>query len=73
MDCTLIYYESPHRILKTLKQMLKIFDEDRKACVVRELSKIYETYHHGTLSTLIEHFTENKPKGEIVLLVEGNT
>lgn len=71
LDCTLIYYESPHRILKTLSQMLKIFDTDRKACVVREISKIYETYHHGTLSSLIDYFNENKPKGEIVLLVSG--
>ena len=71
LDCTLIYYESPHRILKTLSQMLKIFDSDRKACVVREISKIYETYHHGSLSSLIDYFTENKPKGEIVLLVSG--
>ena len=43
IECTLIYYESPHRITKTLTQMLKIFNEDRKACVVREISKIYET------------------------------
>lgn len=71
LDCTIIYYESPHRILKTLSQMLKIFDTDRKACVVREISKIYETYHHGTLSSLIDYFNENKPKGEIVLLVSG--
>ena len=71
IECTLVYYESPHRIIKTLTQMLKIFNEDRKACVVREISKIYETYHQGTLSSLIEYFTENKPKGEIVLLVSG--
>ena len=71
LDCTLIYYESPHRILKTLSQMLKVFDSDRKACVVREISKIYETYHHGSISSLIDYFTENKPKGEIVLLVSG--
>ncbi len=71
LDCTIIYYESPHRILKTLSQMLKIFDSDRKACVVREISKIYETYHHGSLSSLIDYFTVNKPKGEIVLLVSG--
>ena len=71
MDCTIIYYESPHRILKTLTQMLKIFENDRKACVVREISKIYETYHHGSLSSLIEYFKETKPKGEIVLLISG--
>ena len=71
LECTIVYYESPHRILKTLTQMLKIFEEDRKACVVREISKIYESYHHGSLSSLIVYFTENKPKGEIVLLVSG--
>jgi 16S rRNA (cytidine1402-2'-O)-methyltransferase len=71
LDCTIIYYESPHRIIKTLTQMLKIFENDRKACVVREISKIYETYHHGSLSSLIEFFEENKPKGEIVLLISG--
>ena len=71
IECTLVYYESPHRIAKTLTQMLKIFNEDRKACVVREISKIYETYHQGTLSSLHKHFQENKPKGEMVLLVSG--
>jgi 16S rRNA (cytidine1402-2'-O)-methyltransferase len=73
VDCTIVYYESPHRIVKTLKQMLKIFDEDRDACVVREISKIYETYHRGVLSDLIQYFTENKPKGEIVLIVSGKS
>ena len=71
LDCTIIYYESPHRIIKTLTQMLKIFENDRNACVVREISKIYETYHHGSLSSLIEYFKEIKPKGEIVLLISG--
>ena len=71
IECTLVYYESPHRIVKTLTQMIKIFKEDRQACVVREISKIYESYHHGSLSSLIDYFLENKPKGEIVLLVEG--
>ena len=71
IECTLVYYESPHRITKTLTQMLKVFNEDRKACVVREISKIYETYHQGTLSSLIDYFTQNKPKGEMVLLVSG--
>jgi 16S rRNA (cytidine1402-2'-O)-methyltransferase len=73
VDCTIVYYESPHRIVKTLKQMLKIFEEDRDACVVREISKIYETYHRGVLSDLIQYFTENKPKGEIVLIVSGKS
>ena len=73
IECTLVYYESPHRIAKTLTQMLKVFNEDRKACVVREISKIYETYHQGTLSSLIDYFTQNKPKGEMVLLVSGKS
>ena len=73
LDCTIVYYESPHRIVKTLKQMLKIFEEDRDACVVREVSKMYETYHRETLSALIQYFTENKPKGEIVLIVSGKS
>ena len=73
LTCTVIYYESPHRIVKTLTQLQKVLEEDRKACVVREISKIYETYHHGTLSELMTYFTENKPKGELVLIMEGKS
>ena len=73
LTCTVIYYESPHRIVKTLTQLQKVLEEDRKACVVREISKIYETYHHGTLSELMTYFTENKPKGELVLIIEGKS
>ncbi len=71
VDCTLVYYESPHRIVKTLRQMLQVFEEDRNACVVREISKKFESYHHGQLSELIKVFEENKAKGEIVLIVAG--
>ena len=73
LTCTLVYYESPHRIVKTLNQLHKVLGEDRKACVVREISKIYETYHHGSLSELCTFFTAQKPKGELVLIVEGRT
>ncbi|MEJ6589540.1 MAG: 16S rRNA (cytidine(1402)-2'-O)-methyltransferase [Crocinitomicaceae bacterium] len=73
LTCTVVYYESPHRIVKTLTQLQKVLEEDRKACVVREISKIYETYHHGTLSELMTYFTENKPKGELVLIMEGKS
>lgn len=73
LTCTIIYYESPHRIVKTLTQLLKVLEENRKACVVREISKLYETYHHGTFSDLIDYFTQNKPKGEIVLIIEGKS
>jgi 16S rRNA (cytidine1402-2'-O)-methyltransferase len=51
----------------------KVLGEDRKACVVREISKIYESYHHGSFSELQAYFTENKPKGEIVLIMEGKS
>ena len=71
LTCTIVYYESPHRILKTLKQLQSVLDEDRKACVVREISKIYESYHHGSFSELHTYFTKNKPKGELVLIIEG--
>jgi 16S rRNA (cytidine1402-2'-O)-methyltransferase len=73
LTCTIIYYESPHRIIKTLNQLLKVLEENRRACVVREISKLYETYHHGTFSELIDYFTQNKPKGEIVLIIEGKS
>jgi len=73
LTCTIIYYESPHRIIKTLNQLLKLLGEDRKACVVREISKIYENFHHGTISELSAYFTEHKPKGEIVLILEGKS
>ena len=73
LTCTVVYYESPHRIVKTLTQLQKVLEEDRKACVVREISKIYETYHHGTLSELMTYFTENEPKGELVLIMEGKS
>jgi 16S rRNA (cytidine1402-2'-O)-methyltransferase len=73
LTCTIIYYESPHRITKTLNQLLKLLGEDRKACVVREISKIYESFHHGTFSELSAYFTEHKPKGEIVLIIAGKS
>ena len=73
LTCTIIYYESPHRIIKTLTQLLKVLEENRRACVVREISKLYENYHHGTFSELIDYFTQNKPKGEIVLIIEGKS
>ena len=73
LTCTIIYYESPHRIIKTLTQLLKVLEENRRSCVVREISKLYETYHHGTFSELIDYFTQNKPKGEIVLIIEGKS
>lgn len=68
---TIILYESPHRLLKTLQQLAEYLGEDRRACVSRELTKIYEENVRGTLKELYEHYTANTLKGEIVLVVEG--
>ncbi len=68
---TMVFYESPFRLVKTLQQLSEYFGSDRKATVSRELTKIYEETVRGTLSELIVHFTEKTPKGEIVLIVAG--
>ncbi|WP_251623550.1 16S rRNA (cytidine(1402)-2'-O)-methyltransferase [Odoribacter lunatus] len=68
---TIIFYESPYRLVKALEQMSGIFGNDRKACVAREISKKFEEYKRGTLNELHEYFTHNGVKGEIVLLVAG--
>ena len=71
-DYSFILYESPHRLLKTLKQLSEVMGEDRQASVSREISKIYDETIRGTLSELVNHFEINKPKGEIVIVVKGN-
>lgn len=68
---TMIFYESPHRLMKTLTQFSEAFGEDRMACVSRELTKIYEENVRGTLRELIMYYQENPAKGEIVLTVAG--
>lgn len=68
---TIIFYESPYRVLKTLTQLKEIFGEEREAAAVREISKIHEECVRGTLSELVAHFTANEPRGEFVLLVGG--
>jgi len=70
---TIIFYESPHRLLKTLKQLLEFFEEDRKASVSRELSKMHEETVRGTFSELIQYYETHTLKGEIVLVVEGQS
>ena len=67
---TSIFYESPHRIVKTV-QALAALDPDVPVCVARELTKTFETYHRGPASRLAAEFAERAPKGEIVLLVGG--
>jgi len=68
---TMVFYESPYRLVKALNEMAEIFGADREASVARELSKIYEENIRGTLSSLSEHYSENPPKGEIVIIVGG--
>lgn len=67
---TMIFYEAPHKLIYTLKDMLEYFG-DRKISICRELTKIHEEVFRTTLSGAVEYYTENKPKGEFVLVVEG--
>ena len=68
---TIILYESPHKILKTLNQLIDFFGPERAVSVSRELSKMYEETFRGTLIEAIEHFSLNIPKGEFVICLEG--
>ena len=68
---TRIFYESPHRLAKTLAQFAEAFGPDRECSVAREISKLHETHHRGTLQELAKYFNENEPKGEIVIVVAG--
>lgn len=68
---TIILYESPHRLVKTLEQLKEHFGTDRPVSVSRELTKIYEETIRGTLEELATHFAETKPKGEFVIVVGG--
>ena len=68
---TMVFYESPYRVVKTLKQFAEVFGEDRKVCCCREISKIHEECVRGTMTEVIAHFTEKEPKGEFVIVVEG--
>jgi len=68
---TMIFYESPFRLLKALEEFAVVFSPDRKASVSRELTKIFEETKRGTLQELIEHFKTKTIKGEIVIVVEG--
>ncbi|MDR1415428.1 MAG: 16S rRNA (cytidine(1402)-2'-O)-methyltransferase [Odoribacteraceae bacterium] len=70
---TMIFYESPFRLVKALEQMRACFGGERRACVAREISKIHEEYRRGTIDELLAHFTTSGVKGEIVILVEGRS
>lgn len=68
---TMVFYESPYRLLKTLKQFVDIFGADRQVSVAREISKVHEESVRGTLEDVVAHFTECAPKGEIVIVLAG--
>jgi 16S rRNA (cytidine1402-2'-O)-methyltransferase len=72
-DRTIVFYESPFRLVKLLQQLLELLGEDRKASVSREISKMHEETIRGTLSELIMHFEKKTVKGEIVVVVEGKS
>jgi 16S rRNA (cytidine1402-2'-O)-methyltransferase len=68
---TMVFYESPYRLVKTLIQMAGFFGPDRRASVSRELTKVYEETRRGSLAELSDYFSQGTIKGEIVLVVEG--
>lgn len=68
---TLVFYESPHKLIKLLEQMIPIFGAQRKIAIVRELSKLYESTFRGTLEEAFDFFSQKSPKGEFVIIVEG--
>ena len=68
---TMVFYESPHRLLKTLTQFVEYFGSERQAAVSREISKLHEQTVRGTLAQLVEHFTATEPRGEIVIILAG--
>jgi 16S rRNA (cytidine1402-2'-O)-methyltransferase len=68
---TMIFYESPHKLVKTLTHFSDHFGEDRRISVSRELTKLFEETIRGSIKTVLEHFVNNSPKGEIVIVVEG--
>ena len=68
---TMIFYESPYRVVKTLQQFAEAYGGDRQVSVCREISKIHEESVRGTRDEVIAHFKEKEPKGEIVIILEG--
>ena len=68
---TMIIYESPLRLVKTLHELADVMEPSREASVSREISKLHDSTHRGTLAELIEYFEKNSPRGEIVIVIEG--
>ena len=70
---TIVFYESPHRLLKLLEQLAEVMGAERRGAVARELSKMHEEIIRGTLAELAAHFTQCPPRGECVAVIQGNT
>ncbi len=70
---TIILYESPYRLVKTLNQLADFFGVDRNCSVAREISKKFEEHRRGTLSEVAQWYSEHEPKGEIVIIIEGTS
>ena len=70
---TIILYESPHKLIKTLSHICEYFGEERQLSVSRELSKLFEETKRGTAKSVLEHYTNHPPKGEIVVVVSGKS
>lgn len=70
---TMVFYESPHKLLKTLGNFVEYFGEDRRVSVSREITKLHEETIRGTAAEVLHHYTEHPPKGEIVIIVEGKS
>ena len=68
---TMVFYESPHRLLKTLSQLAEVMGEERQASVSREISKVYEETIRGSLAEILSHFSNNLIKGEFVIVIGG--
>ena len=69
---TMIFYESPHKLLKTLSHFIEYFGADRQVSVSREITKLHEETIRGTAEEVLKHYTQKPPKGEIVIIVAGN-
>ncbi len=68
---TVVLYESPHRLVKCLEQLVEFFGADRKVCVAREITKMFEEFVRGTTQEVLTHFQKNDPRGEIVVVIDG--
>jgi 16S rRNA (cytidine1402-2'-O)-methyltransferase len=69
---TIVFYESPHKLIKTLTHLITYFQGERQVAISREMTKIYEETYRGTLKEAVGHFNEKVPKGEFVVCISGN-